>query len=64
MIFYLIWDLLQSLGAPALIHCGATAIGQGEPGGLVHKPDCARPMRLDNIAADFPRLNIVAAHLG
>ena len=35
--FYPIWDLLQSLGAPALIHCGTTAIGAGEPGGLGYK---------------------------
>ena len=25
-LFYPIWDLLQSLGAPVLIHCGTTAI--------------------------------------
>lgn len=62
--FYPIWDLLQSLGAAALIHCGTTAMGQGEPGGLGYKLDYARPMRLDNIAADFPRLNIIAAHPG
>ena len=63
-LFYPIWDLLQSLGAPVLIHCGTTAIGAGEPGGLGFKLDHARPMHIDNIAADFPRLNIVAAHPG
>ncbi|MDE2006414.1 MAG: amidohydrolase [Rhodospirillales bacterium] len=63
--FYPIWDLLQSLGAPVLIHCGTTAIGAGEPGGLGYKLEHARPIpHLDNIAADFPRLNIVAAHPG
>ena len=63
--FYPIWDLLQSLGAPVLIHCGTTAIGAGEPGGLGFKLDYARPIpNLDNVAADFPRLNIVAAHPG
>jgi predicted TIM-barrel fold metal-dependent hydrolase len=62
--FYPIWDLLQSLGAPVLIHCGTTAIGAGEPGGLGFKLDHARPLHLDAIAADFPRLNIVAAHPG
>ncbi len=63
-IFYPIWDLLQSLGAPALIHCGTTAMGVGEPGGLGYKLDYGRPIRLDNIAADFPKLTIVAAHPG
>ena len=63
--FYPIWDLLQSLGAPVLIHTGTTAIGAGEPGGLGFKLDYARPIpHLDSIAADFPRLNIVAAHPG
>ena len=63
--FYPIWDLLQSLGAPVLIHSGTTAIGANEPGGLGFKLEYARPIpHIDNIAADFPRLNIVAAHPG
>ena len=62
--FYPIWDLLQDLGAPVLIHCGTTAIGSGEPGGLGFKLSHGRPMHIDDIAADFPRLNIVAAHPG
>ena len=64
-LFYPIWDLLQSLGAPVLIHCGTTAIGAGEPGGLGFKLSHARPIpNIDDVAADFPRLNIVAAHPG
>ncbi len=63
--FYPIWDLMQSLGAPVLIHCGTTAIGAGEPGGLGFKLGNARPIpNLDDVAADFPNLNIVAAHPG
>jgi predicted TIM-barrel fold metal-dependent hydrolase len=62
--FYPIWDLLQSLGAPALIHCGTTAIGSGEPGGLGFKLSHGRPMHIDSIAADFPHLTIIAAHPG
>ncbi len=63
-LFNPIWDLLQDLGAPVLIHCGTTAIGAGEPGGLGFKLSHGRPMHIDSIAADFPRLNIVAAHPG
>lgn len=64
-LFYPIWDLLQSLGASVLMHCGTTAIGAGEPGGLGFKLGNARPIpNLDDVAADFPRLNIVAAHPG
>jgi predicted TIM-barrel fold metal-dependent hydrolase len=63
--FYPIWDLLQSLGAPVLIHAGTTAMGVGEPGGLGFKLEYGRPIpNIDNIAADFPRLNIIAAHPG
>jgi predicted TIM-barrel fold metal-dependent hydrolase len=63
--FYPIWDLLQSLGAPVLIHSGTTAIGAGEPGGLGYKLGHARPIpNIDDVAADFPRLNIIAAHPG
>jgi len=63
--FYPIWDLLQSLGAPVLIHCGTTAIGAGEPGGLGFKLVNAKPIpNIDNVAADFPRLQIIAAHPG
>ena len=63
--FYPIWDLCQSLGAAVLIHSGTTAIGAGEPGGLGIKLEYARPIpHLDSIAADFPRLNIIAAHPG
>jgi predicted TIM-barrel fold metal-dependent hydrolase len=63
--FYPIWDLLQSLGAPVLIHSGTTAIGAGEPGGLGFKLGYARPIpNIDDVAADFPRLTIVAAHPG
>jgi predicted TIM-barrel fold metal-dependent hydrolase len=54
--FWPIWDLLQSLGAPVLIHCGTTAIGSGEPGGLGFHLSHGRPMHIDAIAAEFPRL--------
>ena len=57
--------MLQSLGAPVLIHCGTTAIGAGEPGGRGFKLGHARPIpNLDDVAADFPTLNIVAAQSG
>lgn len=61
--FYPIWDLCQSLGAPVLIHTGTTGLGYGTPGGLGIKLDYGRPIPyLDDIAADFPRLKIIAAH--
>ncbi len=63
--FYPIWDLLQSLGAPVLIHSGTTAIGANEAGGLGFKLSHGRPIpNIDDVAADFPKLTIVAAHPG
>lgn len=63
--FYPIWDLCQSLGAPVLIHIGTTGLGFGMPGGGGLKLKYGRPIPgLDDIAADFPHLNIVAAHPG
>ncbi|MBV9119090.1 MAG: amidohydrolase [Chloroflexi bacterium] len=60
---YPLWDLCQSLGAPVLIHTGTTALGLGMPGGGGVKLKYGRPIpALDKIAADFPRLTIVAAH--
>jgi uncharacterized protein len=61
--FYPIWDLLQSLGAPALFHTGTTGIGSGMDGGGGIKLGYGRPIpTLDDVAADFPNLTIVAAH--
>ena len=63
--FYPFWDLCQSLGAPMLVHTGMTGVGQGMPGGGGVKNRFGRPYpALDDVAADFPRLTIVAAHPG
>ena len=63
--FYPFWDLCQSLGAPILVHTGMTGVGQGMPGGGGIKNRYGRPYPyLDDVAADFPNLTIVAAHSG
>jgi len=61
--FYPLWDLCQSLGCPVLFHTGTTAYGAGAPGGGGIKLKYTRPIPyLDDVAADFPRLTIIAAH--
>lgn len=61
--FFPLYDLCQSLGAPMLIHMGTTGLGTGEPGGLGVQLKFGRPIPgIDAIAANFPRLNIIAAH--
>jgi predicted TIM-barrel fold metal-dependent hydrolase len=61
--YYPIWDACQQLGMPLIIHMGTTAIGAGAPGGRGLKLKYAMPVpALDDLAADFPKLTIVAAH--
>ncbi|MGO4857896.1 amidohydrolase family protein [Arthrobacter sp. 2MCAF14] len=60
--FYPLWDLLQSLGLPALFHTGQTGIGSGFSGGFGFKLGLSNPMLLDAVAADFPELQIIMAH--
>lgn len=63
--FYPIWDLCQSLGVPVQFHTGTTGMGAGCPGGLGIKLKYMRPIpHLDDVAADFPRLTIIACHCG
>jgi len=59
---YPLYEELQSLGVPALFHTGQTGIGSGLPGGRGIKLRYSDPMLLDDVAADFPGLTIIAAH--
>ena len=50
---------------PVLIDVGTTGMGAGTPGGLGRRLKMSRPMpALDDLAADFPQLKIIAAHPG
>lgn len=59
-----IWGACDDLGLTVLIHSGTTAIGNGSPGGRGLKLKYGRPIHIDDVAADFPRLRIIAAHPG
>jgi uncharacterized protein len=60
--FYPLYETIASLGVPALFHTGQTGIGAGLPGGRGIKLRLSDPMLLDDVAADFPSLQIVLAH--
>jgi uncharacterized protein len=61
--FYPLWDACQSLGLPLLVHTGTTAIGAGAPGGRGLRLKYGMPVPyIDDVAADFPNLTIIAAH--
>jgi uncharacterized protein len=58
-----LWEACVSLGFPVIIHTGTTAIGAGSPGGRGLRLKYGHPLpALDDLAADFPKLNLVAAH--
>jgi predicted TIM-barrel fold metal-dependent hydrolase len=54
----------QERGLIALFHTGTSGIGAGTPGGQGIRLDYCRPIRLDTVAAEFPRLMLIAAHFG
>ena len=60
--FFPLYALLEEAGVPALFHTGQTGIGAGMPGGRGLRLALSNPMLLDEVAASFPRLQIVMAH--
>lgn len=60
--FYPLWQTASDLGMPLLFHGGYAAAGSGTPGGGGVKLRYARPIYLDDVAADFPELKIICAH--
>ncbi|HEV7956833.1 MAG: putative metal-dependent TIM-barrel fold amidohydrolase [Microbacteriaceae bacterium] len=57
-----LWGSIEELGVPAIFHTGQTGVGAGLPGGAGIKLRYSNPMLLDEVAADFPGLNIILAH--
>ena len=62
--FYPLWETIQALKVPVMIDVGTTGMGAGMPGGLCAKIRHAHPNHIDELAADFPDLTIIAAHPG
>ena len=60
--FYKLYGKIAALGVPALFHTRTSGLGAGMPGGMGIKLDYTRPIWLDHLAADFPRLTIIGAH--
>lgn len=60
--FYPLYELATELSLPCIFHTGTTGLGAGMPGGGGIKLGYCRPVLLDDVAADFPDLQIVAAH--
>lgn len=60
--YYPLYEALEELGVIGLFHTGQTGIGGGLPGGRGIKLRYSDPMLLDDVAADFPTLQIILAH--
>jgi predicted TIM-barrel fold metal-dependent hydrolase len=54
--------VIAEAGLPALFHTGQTGIGAGMRGGGGLRIKYADPILLDDVAADFPDMQIVMAH--
>ena len=61
---YPLFELINELRAPVMIDVGTTGMGAGMPGGMGSKLRHAHPSAIDDLAADFPNLTIIAAHPG
>jgi predicted TIM-barrel fold metal-dependent hydrolase len=61
---YPLWEAIDALKVPVMIDVGTTGMGAGMPGGLGAKIRHAHPSCIDELAADFPNLTIIAAHPG
>ncbi len=61
---YPLFEVINEMGVPVMIDVGTTGMGAGMPGGMGAKIRHAHPSALDELAADFPNLTIVAAHPG
>ena len=59
-----LFEAICELGVPVMIDMGTTGMGAGLPGGLGTRLNHAQPMAIDNLAAEFPDLTIIAAHPG
>jgi uncharacterized protein len=59
---YGLYEAIEELGAIALFHTGQTGIGAGLPGGGGIRLKYSDPMRVDDVAVDFPDMKIILAH--
>ena len=59
---YPLYEVIAEAKLPAIFHTGQTGIGAGMRGGGGLKLKYSNPMYLDDVAADFPDMEIVLAH--
>lgn len=62
--YYGLWELLEGSQKPVMFHTGFTVLGANSDGGKGIGLDYGRPIHLDTLARDFPRMKIIGAHPG
>jgi predicted TIM-barrel fold metal-dependent hydrolase len=61
--FYPLWEKITELKVPVMFHTGTTGLGAGMPGGMGIHLKYTKPIPyIDDVAADFPDLKIIACH--
>ncbi len=61
-IAYPLYEVFAEARLPVLFHTGHSGIGTGMPGGGGIRLKYSNPMYVDDVAVDFPELQIVLAH--
>jgi uncharacterized protein len=59
---YPLYEVIAQAGLIALFHSGTTGIGAGMRGGGGVRLKYSNPMAVDDVAADFPELDVILAH--
>lgn len=59
---YPLYEVIQEYGLIALFHTGQTGVGAGSRGGGGVRLKYSNPLPIDDVAADFPDLDIIMAH--
>jgi uncharacterized protein len=60
--FYPLYEVVAEARLITLFHSGTTGIGAGMPGGGGVRLKYSNPICVDDLAADFPELDIILAH--
>jgi uncharacterized protein len=61
-VHYPLYAVIAEAGLIALFHSGTTGIGAGMPGGGGVRLKYSNPICIDDVAADFPELDLILAH--
>ncbi len=57
-----LWETIEDLGVPVVFHGGNSTLGACAPGGRGLKIKYGNPLLIDDVAANFPELQILIAH--